>query len=337
MVFPVVLRGQPEPRLATTPTKSTTSKPVVPGDVLLLQSSRRMPCHNRPHGAAQSVASPQLADESRADSRRRADAAGPAGEDGTPPPADTPPSGPRRSQTRLRRIFGPLIVVGAAILRFLGPLKGLLIALPKLKLLTTSGSMLVSVGAYALIWGWKFALGFVLLLLVHELGHVIQLRREGIHASAPMFIPFLGAVVTAKSLGDDAAAEARVGLAGPILGSLGAALLLPVWLGDRRRVLAGARVHGLLPQPLQPAARRAAGRRPRDGGDDAVDVVRRARCDDRRRDRLPQPDHHPDRDLRRVSRRGGAGRRGERAARRSRRTTASSRRSGSRSAPSTSA
>jgi Zn-dependent protease len=64
----------------------------------------------------------------------------------------------------------------------------------------------------------------------HELGHVIQLRREGIEASAPMFIPFLGAVVAAKSLGDDAAAEARVGLAGPILGSLGAAALVPVWL-----------------------------------------------------------------------------------------------------------
>ena len=82
--------------------------------------------------------------------------------------------------------------------------------------------MLVSVAAYSLIWGWRFAVGFVLLLLVHEMGHVIQLRREGIEASAPMFIPFLGAVVAAKSLGDDAAAEARVGLAGPVLGTLGA-------------------------------------------------------------------------------------------------------------------
>ena len=55
----------------------------------------------------------------------------------------------------------------------------------------------------------------MLLLLVHEMGHVIQLRREGVEASAPMFIPFLGAVIAAKSMGDDAAAEARVGLAGP--------------------------------------------------------------------------------------------------------------------------
>jgi len=65
----------------------------------------------------------------------------------------------------------------------------------------------------------------VALLFLHEIGHVIQLRREGIEASAPMFIPFLGAVISAKSMGDDAAAEARVGLAGPILGSAGAAVL----------------------------------------------------------------------------------------------------------------
>ena len=91
--------------------------------------------------------------------------------------------------------------------------------------------MLVSVGAYSLIWGWKFALGFVLLLLVHEYGHVLQLRREGIPASAPLFIPFLGAVVGMKGLPDDAAAEARVGLAGPILGTVGCLVPLGIWLG----------------------------------------------------------------------------------------------------------
>ncbi len=65
--------------------------------------------------------------------------------------------------------------------------------------------MLVSIAAYSLIWGWKFAVGFVLLILVHEMGHVFQLRREGIEASAPMFIPFLGAVIWAKSLGQQRA------------------------------------------------------------------------------------------------------------------------------------
>ncbi len=89
--------------------------------------------------------------------------------------------------------------------------------------------MLVSIAAYSLIWGWAFAAGFVVLLLVHEMGHVIQLRREGIEASAPMFIPFMGAFVAAKSIGDDAGAEARVGLAGPVLGSLACLVPVAIW------------------------------------------------------------------------------------------------------------
>jgi Zn-dependent protease len=114
-----------------------------------------------------------------------------------------------------RRLWAPVAAVGLAILKFGAKLKALLFLLPKIKLFTTSASMLVSIGAYSLIWGWKFAVGFVLLLLVHK-------------ASAPMFIPFLGAVIWAKSLGQNALAEARVGLAGPVLGSLGAAALIPV-------------------------------------------------------------------------------------------------------------
>jgi Zn-dependent protease len=128
---------------------------------------------------------------------------------------------------RLRRFGGPL-AAGAVLLATKG--KALLLLLPKLKIFTTSATMLVSIGAYALIWPWTFALGFVLLLLLHELGHVIQLRREGVEASAPMFIPFLGAVVAAKSMGDDAAAEARVGLAGPVLGTIATLIPLGIWL-----------------------------------------------------------------------------------------------------------
>ncbi len=124
-----------------------------------------------------------------------------------------------------RRSLSMLAVAGLLLLKF-G--KALLLLLPKAKVLTTSATMLVSIAAYSLIWGWKFAAGFVALLLVHEMGHVIQLRREGIEASAPMFIPFLGAAVMAKSLGDNATAEARVGLAGPILGTLGCFALLPI-------------------------------------------------------------------------------------------------------------
>jgi len=106
--------------------------------------------------------------------------------------------------------------------------KALLLLLPKAKLLTTSASMLVSVGAYALIWGWKFGVGFVGLLFIHEMGHYIQLRREGVKPSGMVFIPFLGAAVGTRSLGGSALAEARVGLAGPILGSLATAALLPI-------------------------------------------------------------------------------------------------------------
>ena len=83
--------------------------------------------------------------------------------------------------------------------------------------------MLVSVAAYALIWGCPFAVGFVALLFVHEMGHYIQLRREGVRPSGMVFIPFLGAAVGTSSLGGNALAEARVGLAGPILGSLACA------------------------------------------------------------------------------------------------------------------
>ena len=145
-----------------------------------------------------------------------------------PPPAGPVAAPPAARKSPWKRALGVLIALGALLLKFGAKLKGLLLLLPKLKLFTTSASMLVSIGAYALIWGWRFAVGFVLLLLVHEYGHVLQLRREGIKASAPMFIPFLGAFVGMKELPKDAAAEARVGLAGPILGSL--ACLIPIGL-----------------------------------------------------------------------------------------------------------
>jgi Zn-dependent protease len=119
--------------------------------------------------------------------------------------------------------------IAAALVAIVKFGKVALLALPKLKIFSTSASMLVSVAAYSLIWGWQFALGFVLLLLVHEMGHVIQLRREGVPASAPLFIPFMGAVVGMKQAPKDAAVEARVGLAGPILGSLGCLVPLALY------------------------------------------------------------------------------------------------------------
>ena len=144
-----------------------------------------------------------------------------------PQPEPPAPAGERKPMWR--RGLGLLVALGLLLLKFGAKLKALLFLLPKLKIFTTSATMLVSVAAYALIWGWRFAVGFVLLLLVHELGHVFQLRREGIKAGAPMFIPFLGAIVAMKELPKDAAAEARVGLAGPVLGSLGALVPLALY------------------------------------------------------------------------------------------------------------
>ena len=143
------------------------------------------------------------------------------------PPAHTPTSEPPpRKQSWIRRRLSAL---GAAIVALLAKLKTILLLLPKLKLLASTGTILVSLAAYALLWGWPFAAGFIALLFIHEMGHVIALRREGLKASAPMFIPFLGAVIAARSLGDNALAEARVGLAGPILGSIGSAACILVW------------------------------------------------------------------------------------------------------------
>jgi Zn-dependent protease len=127
-----------------------------------------------------------------------------------------------------KRIASVLAAAGALIVKFFAAIKGGLLLLPKIKLLTTAGTALVSVAAYSLFWGWTFALGFVVLLFVHEMGHVIQLRREGVKATAPMFIPFLGAAVIMKSMPDDALAEARVGLAGPVLGTIGAGVCLAI-------------------------------------------------------------------------------------------------------------
>jgi Zn-dependent protease len=120
-----------------------------------------------------------------------------------------------------RKLLAPIIALGALLAKF----KALALVIFKFKVFATSATMLVSVAAYTWIWGWRFAVGFVLLLLVHEMGHVLELRRQGVPASAPLFIPFMGAVVGMKQMPHDAWREAQVALAGPILGSIGAAVV----------------------------------------------------------------------------------------------------------------
>ncbi|MBV8500866.1 MAG: site-2 protease family protein [Paucibacter sp.] len=90
------------------------------------------------------------------------------------------------------------------------------------KLLTTGGTMLLSVLAYSWIYGWRYALGFVALLFVHEMGHYVAARHKGLAVGAPTFIPFVGAWIEMKELPHDAQTEAYVGLAGPLLGTVGA-------------------------------------------------------------------------------------------------------------------
>ncbi len=91
-----------------------------------------------------------------------------------PRPQGPDPVSERRPQGPIRR---RLSAIGAAIVAVLAKLKAILVLLPKLKLLASSGTILVSLAAYALLWGWSFAAGFVALLFVHEMGHAIALRR----------------------------------------------------------------------------------------------------------------------------------------------------------------
>jgi Zn-dependent protease len=119
---------------------------------------------------------------------------------------------------------------GALLLLVLGKLK-FLIPLLKFTKFGTLLSMLVAVWAYALFFGMPFAVGFVLLIFVHELGHGLVMQQQGIRAGAPVFIPFVGAVIAMKSLPRDAYVEALVGIGGPILGSVGAlCCLIMGWL-----------------------------------------------------------------------------------------------------------
>lgn len=90
------------------------------------------------------------------------------------------------------------------------------------KVALTGGTMLISVVAYAFVFGWWYAVGFVLLILVHEMGHYVAARKRGLNVGAPTFIPFLGAWIQLKDLPHNAETEAYVGMAGPLAGTLGA-------------------------------------------------------------------------------------------------------------------
>src|SRR6516165_3835818 len=127
-------------------------------------------------------------------------------------------------QTRLKKALGPVSVAFVLIAKFFAKLKFFI--LPALKflplLLKSGGTMLLMIWVYTQLWGWKFAVGFVVLLLVHECGHLIVAKKFGLKVGAPVFIPFMGAFIALKEAPRNAWMEACVGIGGPMLGSLGA-------------------------------------------------------------------------------------------------------------------
>ncbi len=90
------------------------------------------------------------------------------------------------------------------------------------KLALSGGTMLVSVLAYAFVFGWRYAVGFVALIFVHEMGHFLAARQRGLDVGLPTFIPFVGAWIDLKQQPHDVETEAWVGLGGPLLGSIAA-------------------------------------------------------------------------------------------------------------------
>jgi Zn-dependent protease len=138
-----------------------------------------------------------------------------------------PASGAPAAEPRRARWIGTFGVLGGLLVKFkfvvflvLSKAKLLLLGLTKLPTLLTA---VASFGVYWTAWGWRFALGLVAAMYVHEMGHVFALRRFGIGATAPMFVPGLGAFVRMEQYPVSAREDARVGLAGPTWGLAAAA------------------------------------------------------------------------------------------------------------------
>ena len=149
--------------------------------------------------------------------------------------------GPAKQQGTAGKAAAGLGAVGLLVWKFK---VALLFLLTKGKLLllgltkaSTFFSMLLSFAVYWSAWGWKFALGLVLSIYVHEMGHVVALRRYGFKATAPLFIPGFGALIRLQQRVDDPRHDAAIGLAGPNYGLLAALGSLGLWLIYRHPVL----------------------------------------------------------------------------------------------------
>src|SRR6267378_7550089 len=145
-----------------------------------------------------------------------------------PPPqyevtSDIPPQSPYHySPAPPARNRGLLSGIGAALLAVWGFLKyGLLFAF-KIPAFGTIISLVISFGGYAVFYGPWFAVALVTMIFVHEMGHVLEIRRQGMEATAPIFIPFMGAAIFQRTHPTDALKQAQIGIAGPIAGTIGA-------------------------------------------------------------------------------------------------------------------
>ncbi|WP_019850578.1 site-2 protease family protein [Desulfitobacterium sp. PCE1] len=124
----------------------------------------------------------------------------------------------------------PLLTKGKFIIIFLlSKFKFLFVFLKLSKFATTAVSMVATIWIYAVFYGAKFALGFVALLFIHEMGHYFTAKRVGLAVSGPVFIPFVGALIGMKENPKDAVTEAQVGYGGPLFGSLAAVLCLMLY------------------------------------------------------------------------------------------------------------
>jgi Zn-dependent protease len=166
---------------------------------------------------------------------------------GPPPPDDSsrfdpwqqqpysPPSQPARQSVQRRGgLVGGLLTLLAAIWAY----GKYALVIFKFGAIKTLLSLLVSFGAYAVYFrSWAVAAGLVVMILVHEMGHVIEIRRQGMRASAPLFIPFLGAAIFQRQHPTDALKQAQIGIAGPLAGSVGATVAWVLYGSTHSRAL----------------------------------------------------------------------------------------------------
>ncbi len=141
-------------------------------------------------------------------------------------PEPNPP--PKPGASGMKKAAGPLAVLAAFFAKMKGALFLVLKFIPLI--LKTGGTMIISMWAYAMLWGWRYAVGFVLLIFVHECGHLLVAKRLGLKVGAPMFIPFIGALIALKEMPRNAWIEAQVGIGGPMLGTVGAAVCYGIYL-----------------------------------------------------------------------------------------------------------